>query len=488
MKSWKIVLFIFSVIAVLGVLCAFFPAGGLNIGPVNLRMCSIESVLNGTDDAEPVEEPEESPEELLARRLAELRADEEADFQAFMSSNPARIHFPDGDASIWDSFFESLDSASVRHLRIVHYGDSQLEEDRITNIYRSKLQERFGGNGVGLVSLMQTAYTLTTRQTRSGSLLRSMAFGSTKEFSVNGKYGPMAQACRLAGPYSFSFLPSAKTVGSNPSLYFTKVTLITDTLRKPVSFTWGEKAAELDTVPSALRRYRLELPDSTSKATFRLNGSADLYGIMLDSEKGVSVDNVALRGCSGTIFTNINADQLKDFYQGENVRLIILQFGGNAMPYLRVGKSAADFGAKIERQIRYVREQAPDAAILFIGPSDMSTNLNGTMQTYPSLPGVVDTLRNCANRAGAAYWDLYRVMGGKNSMKTWVKTGLAGPDYIHFSHRGAEKVGNLFYESLMFYYDYYKWRQHKEDEQIDSALAARLLSEPEDSVVAVSLE
>lgn len=464
MKSWKIVLFIFSVIAVLGVLCAFFPAGGLNVGPVNLRMCSLESVLTGTEDAVDVEEPEESPEELLARRLEELRADEEAGFLAFMRSNPARFHFPDGDVTVWDDFFESLDSAATKHMRIVHYGDSQLEEDRITNIYRAKLQERFGGGGVGMVSLMQTAYTLTTRQTRSSSLPRSMAFGSTRDFSVNGKYGPMAQACRLAGAFNVSFYPASKLSADNPSQYFTRVTLLTDTLRKPIALSCGEKTAEVDTVPSALRRYRLELPDSTNKASFRLSGTADVYGILLDGQTGVSVDNVAMRGCSGTIFTNVNADQLKDFYQGENVKLIVLQFGGNAMPYLRVGKSAAEFGAKIERQIRYVREQAPDAAILFIGPSDMSTNLNGAMQTYPSLPGVVDTLRNCANRAGAAYWDLYRVMGGKNSMKTWVSTGLAGPDYIHFSHKGAAKVGNLLYESLVFYYDYYKWRQRREEE------------------------
>ena len=53
---------------------------------------------------------------------------------------------------------------------------------------------------------------------------------------------------------------------------------------------------------------------------------------------------------------------------------------------------------------------------------------------------------------------MYAAMGGLNSMAQWVKQvpPLAGPDYVHFTPRGAEKMGDMLFDTLMLYYDYYK--------------------------------
>jgi lysophospholipase L1-like esterase len=47
---------------------------------------------------------------------------------------------------------------------------------------------------------------------------------------------------------------------------------------------------------------------------------------------------------------------------------------------------------------------------------------------------------------------MYHAMGGKGSMITWRNKGLAGSDYVHFTRKGATKVGKLLYEWL-------KWEQ-----------------------------
>lgn len=480
MKSYKVVIFIFSVITMLAALCAFFPAQGVTIGPMNLEFPTLEKALGGGKTVVE-EEPVESPEEILARRLSELRAAEETEYVDFMTNSPTRIFFPDGDVTIFDSFFDALDSASVRSTRIVHYGDSQLEEDRITNNVREQMQERFGGSGVGLMPLIQPYTTLTLKQLRTSSANRSIVYGA-KEFSVpSGRYGPMGQAARLVGSLGITYAPNTRLAEGYRGRRYDKITILTDTVRAPLTITSGALTATLDTISRPMRRYVLDVPDSTENITFHLSGTADVYGVMLDGATGVSVDNVAMRGCSGTIFTRIDAGQLKDFYDNENVSLIILQYGGNAVPYMRVGKALTEFGEKIYKQIRYVREQAPDAAILFIGPSDMSTNVNGSMRTYPALPAIIDTLRANANRAGAAYWDLYEVMGGQNSMVEWSRSGYAGKDYIHFTHKGADEVGNLLAQSLFLYYDYYKWRNKSLLEQLTPEVVEMLMNR-EDSV------
>ena len=144
-----------------------------------------------------------------------------------------------------------------------------------------------------------------------------------------------------------------------------------------------------------------------------------------------------------------------------DTRLIILQFGGNYMPVTRNTKIIEQYQEQIADQIRYFHEVAPQAKILFIGPSDMGKSVNGRVVTWPRLPELVDSLKATALRNDAAYWDLYRMMGGENSMVQWVKHNppLAGPDYIHLTPAGAQKVGETLTKSLLTYYDFYQLRK-----------------------------
>jgi len=141
--------------------------------------------------------------------------------------------------------------------------------------------------------------------------------------------------------------------------------------------------------------------------------------------------------------------------------MILLQYGGNSVPYLKTDKQISTYQESIRKQIVLLRELAPKAKIVFVGPSDMSTVVNGKRQTYPKLAGIVDSLRLAATESGAAYWDIYGVMGGENSMMQWVsaRPALAGSDYVHFTLAGSQKVGEMFCDALFLYYDYYQWRK-----------------------------
>ena len=131
-------------------------------------------------------------------------------------------------------------------------------------------------------------------------------------------------------------------------------------------------------------------------------------------------------------------------------------------------KSLNNYCTSIERQIRRVRQCCAGATILFIGPSDMSTRRGGVMQTYPMLPQLIDSLRTIALRNNAAYWDIYEVMGGHNSMIAWVNNGLAGPDYVHFTPAGARRVGKTLAQNFATMYDLYRTRKSIPKTQFDT--------------------
>lgn len=449
MKRSRIVLFQFSVIACLAAICTFFPEEGL----LGMHFPQFSEVLSA---AEPAQGP--SPEELIEQRRQAVLAAQRSEYQSFFREDPSRFYLPDDDIRFFDELFDAFERAETEPVRIVHYGDSQLEEDRITGTIRERLQARFGGNGPGMMPA-RNYDTPRMGVSSTTDLQRYFNYGSPSFRAGTRQYGPYADFTRLDTASSFSFYPLSRKKKAQKT--FERMTLVAGNLQSTLTvISKGDKrTVKAGTQPLVFVRF--ELPDSSTRASMTVAGYADLYGILLDSKTGIRMDNVAMRGSSGTSFTSMDREQLRSFYQEENVRMILLQYGGNSMSNLKTDKQISSYQESIRKLIVLMRELAPQAKIVFIGPSDMSTMVNGKFQTYPKLASVVDALRLTATENGAAYWDIYGVMGGENSMIKWVsaRPTLAGPDYVHFTSAGAQKIGEIFCEALFLYYDYYQWRK-----------------------------
>jgi lysophospholipase L1-like esterase len=346
-------------------------------------------------------------------------------------------------------------------IRIVHYGDSQIEEDRITNILREEWQKQYGGGGVGLIPLHQTIPTRSIRQwiyingtiqTAQGGPKRYIVYGPRSMRLTDDAYGVMGQVAVMdstlvAGSQDIKLHIEPAGKKRLPYHYFSRVRLLTDSVNLTLlSPSINDSLALMDSI------YTVQLPDSTTQCDMRLQGKGRVYGISLENPTGLIVDNIPMRGCSGNIFTKMDSMQLATFFSQTNTRLIIMQFGGNMIPQTENPTTISGYvRSTMRQQVRYLRACAPQAAILFIGPSDMSTNIDGQMTTYPLVPYMDKQLRKMAEEEQIAYWSMYEAMGGYNSMKAWHDRGLAGSDYVHFTRTGANKVGKMLYEWLMEY-------------------------------------
>jgi lysophospholipase L1-like esterase len=145
-------------------------------------------------------------------------------------------------------------------------------------------------------------------------------------------------------------------------------------------------------------------------------------------------------------------------YAHLNPDLIILEFGGNVMPYIKDEKQAIEYGNWFKSQVNRLKSLNPNAAFIVIGPGDMSIKDKTAFVTYPNLEFVRDALKDASLSTGCMFWDMYEVMGGKNSMPKWVNAdpSLAASDYIHFTPLGAKKIGEEFYDNLIRMYNKYK--------------------------------
>jgi lysophospholipase L1-like esterase len=469
LKPSGILAFLLSLFAVLFAIWFVFPAKGVNIGGTTLRFPNYESYLSDLQN----KEPEINVDSVLlsVQKSYEIPQGQEDTldyFYEYIHSNPNRVYFPGDDYTFLDDIFKEMENArkARKIVRVMHYGDSQLEMDRISANLRENFQNRFGGSGPGMVPMIQKVPTVSLLQSASGNVSRySLITDSLSNSDANRKYGPLAQFGRVSGSATFSFRVTTNRYCQPRAKQFSKITVLLGNMQGDVSLKikadTSVRTASVKRTADPVTKVEWQMPHDIKRGTISISGTVDVYGIAIDGGPGVAVDNVALRGCDGGVFSRINPELMADSYREMDTRLIIMQFGGNAMPAISSHKSIARYMQRIERQFTYFKKVAPKAKILFVGPSDMGKSVDGKMVTWPLLPELNDSLKlHCLNN-GVAYWDTFHVMGGEGSMAQWVKhsPAFAGPDYIHFTSKGAAEIGNALSKSLLLYDDFRKTRE-----------------------------
>ncbi|MDR1459820.1 MAG: hypothetical protein LBI60_06370 [Bacteroidales bacterium] len=465
MKPYKIFIFILLTFFVLGVLGFVFPKNGITIASTQLRFPSPEAVF--AVEKEEVIDIEEKLETLKKQtEISDMHSivDSLLFFREFVRANIARLHFPDNDYMYLDKFFTQLEKAksASKTLHILHYGDSQIEMDRISGVFRQRLQDEFSGEGVGIVPAIQTIPSISVRQSYFGSLFRYVVYGDTSQpRAAHRRYGLLANVAQLNGFATVTVGASGFKQAQEGAKQFSRLVLIVG--NNTANFT-----AKCQSRPHAIKETKKTVTTMTwdfnppvSRASIELEGKAEIYGISMEGKAGVTVDNVPLRGCSGTIFTRIDSLTLSQCYQQMNIGMIILQFGGNMMPQINSEKAIERYMNLITKQIQYLKRVSPSSVILFIGPSDMSKRVNGKMQTYTYLPALNEALKKTVIKNAGVYWDMFHVMGGENSMLSWVKhaPAWAGSDYIHFTEAGANQIAATLSDAFMMHYKFYATRK-----------------------------
>ena len=477
MRPHQVLIFVLSIIVGLAVIVLVFPKNGIKITkefvlyfpnfdeiftkePPSINVDSIVKNQLDIDSLENLLNDKDSSQTLDVEELKKLITP---------------LEFPDGDSTLLYPFFAKLDSiSSIGKVRIMHYGDSQIEVDRITSIIRYKLQERFGGYGLGLSTVGKLYAQFSIIQDNSDNWVRYTSYGKIDSLVKHDKYGAMAAFSRFT-PLRDSLEPISENVteawiefkksnfGYKNTRKFKSVNLYygNSILPVEVEILINDSIVDIDTlkVDTGLNILSYNSTKYIDNIRFNFKGmeSPDFYGISFEDTHGVIMDNIALRGSSGTMFTRINAQQLAEMYSILGTDLFILQFGGNVMPFLKDKEQAVNLSMYFYYQIQYLKSLVPNAQFIVIGPSDMATKVKDKFVTYPLLETMRDELKKVTLESGSAYWDTYEAMGGKNSMRAFVFADppLASTDFIHFTPLGAQIIANMFYNALILEYTQY---------------------------------
>ena len=255
--------------------------------------------------------------------------------------------------------------------RILHYGDSQIEGDRITAYLRNRLQGMYGGNGPGFIPIKQVYNQISAQVKPSKNWIRYAMFDRrAKKKLPHRKYGTYMSLSRFT-PHIDS-LPVQHILDSLPvhhaTINISKTKLSYFTLRKfkTIGLHYGNclspvgvKVFENDVIiqQDSLRvdgkyhYYNIRLSQVPDNVRIELEGkiSADFYGLTMDGGVGVQIDNVAMRGGSGTIFSGTSAENYALMAQQLDPKIVIMQYGRNTVPYLKDSTSVDKYRRRISK-------------------------------------------------------------------------------------------------------------------------------------------
>ncbi|MGZ5243916.1 MAG: hypothetical protein ACXWEY_14730 [Bacteroidia bacterium] len=490
-KPYNTLLLLLLVIALLGAYVWAFPSGELVLNDnVKLRFVSLDEVLNPKEvkyaDITNIlshEETFDADSALLGSSGGNLQADSQTQFTDTTQYSQAdvdallnikyKIQYPEGKESLLKDFFASLDMVKdqTSPTRIFHFGDSQIEGDRITGTIRAKMQHKFGGCGAGIVPLFDVTDMRTSVRLKASKNWKKYAvYGNlhkgarTKYFGLQGSiYRPLAQTGKdsTLQTYKTAWVQLSKSYnGYANTNRFEEIKLYYGNAKRPSCVSiFSAGNIWKDSLPAGgfvVKKLPVDSFKKDVKLEFPADLGVDIYGIGMDCKTGIAVDNVAMRGSSGIDFTRIDAAFLAQQVKATNTKLLILQFGVNVVPNPLNDYSYYEKG--YYRQLQFLKDNLPGVSILVIGISDVAIKDGSHYVSSPNITLIRDAQKKAAFKAGCAFWDLYEAMGGENSMPSWVnsKPALAEKDFTHFNARGAKIIGEMIYNALMSEFLSYK--------------------------------
>lgn len=478
MKPIQTLLFLVAVGALSLGLAMVTPKSGFDLGHgIQLKFASLEKDTASFEPVDKIEDVESFLEEL------EVEIDSTAIKDSIKLAKIARrqrlskIQWNENNRETMNSLFSALEETKATKktkVRIMHFGDSQIEGDRITGVIRSQIQKEYGGIGPGLVPVVESVPNAAIKQTNSENWNRFTLYGRVDTNIQHKRYAPLCSFGMFTYPTDTNL---SETQNAWVQFETSKMTYFKTRKYNQVKLYYGHSSqafiskvitgdsTEVDskivgsTDGYAQLNWEFETTPEKLRFEFTAKKSPEFYAFSFEGNYGVTVDNIGLRGSSGTLFKRLDGSQLKGFMKSQPIELIILQFGGNSVPYITSIEKADKYGKWFKSQITYLKSINPNAAFIIIGPSDMATKIDGNYATYPYLEAVRDALKNAAFETSSGYWDLYEVMGGRNSMISWVEAEkpLAGKDYVHFNNLGTRKVSELFMNA--FWHERDLWQQ-----------------------------
>jgi lysophospholipase L1-like esterase len=335
-------------------------------------------------------------------------------------------------------------------LHVIQFGDSHTAADEWTGGLREEIQQRFGNGG-------------------SGFSLAGRPFLGYRRFDIRGGGSALwhSEGLRTGAGDGFYGLGgvSIETTRAGQSVYARGEcdSLEVDYLVQPgggavAVYVDGERRDEFSTdgvqmAPGAVR-YDLSPGLHTFKVVTLEPRPVRLFGWVADRNAGVTYEALGINGAEAGVMLKWNEIMLATYLQRRSPAMIVLSYGTNEASDPSWTPEA--YEAMFSSLLAQLRQAAPTATILVLGPGDRWTRTRYSVRLVAGIDWVIAAQKRACAANRCVYWDTRQRMGGRGSMRDWVDAGLGQIDYVHFTAAGYRRLAEVLFADLMGQYEIYK--------------------------------
>jgi lysophospholipase L1-like esterase len=338
-----------------------------------------------------------------------------------------------------------------RAVRVSWYGDSVIASDEIPGRLRQKLQGELGDGGPGFVFIVPPhrfcEHEAITRSAGGGWTSHAITVLQTPD----GLYGPGGASAETDGGRATIKLVSG-TVTSVELYYLAQPHGGTTT----ITGDDGELLHAETAGDAKLPGYTAATTAGVSKIDLETKGRVRLFGVDLENARGAVVDNLGVVSVNVKSWLKADAAHWSTELGHRGADLILVTIGANEAHWLApADKDTRDYQGHYEELLARIRTGRPDASCLVVSPTDQAMEKDGEYPSRPVMPVLVEAQRRAAHAKGCAFYSTYDWMGGKGSSAKWYKRGLVGSDFTHLTQKGANKLADGLFTTLMTGYQRY---------------------------------
>jgi lysophospholipase L1-like esterase len=339
---------------------------------------------------------------------------------------------------------------ATRAIRIAILGDSLIADDTIADRLRQRLGKRFGTAGPGFVPVVPPPggkrHFAVKRTTRTSSW---KVHRVTQPLARDRLLGYAGASNESRGHATARLVPTDKDLSTVELHYLAQpgggdLDVLVD----------GKKLQTIDTSGKAKKAgyATVTAKGGIGKLELRASGKVRLFGVALEAERGVVVDNLGIKNATAMAWTK----NQKDHWQGQIAHrapdLFIVMIGSNEAGWLS-GKPLAGYQKVIEALLAPIRAGNPDGSCLVIAPLDQVAGRIKKLPQRKSIVPMVEAQRRAAAAAGCAFWDAYAWMGGARSSLAWYRSGWMTRDFAHPTTGGDRRIADALAAGLIAAYE-----------------------------------
>ncbi len=386
--------------------------------------------------------PDEVPKQTASVNEGDTTAYHPADIKPIDYSAVSTGDVPDIEdfGGTMSHFRAALAQAGSRPVRIAFFGDSFIEGDILTSDLREMLQAQYGGKGVGWIdiSCVSERFRLTAKTNCSG----------WESHHANDRNGHQGSLQGLNGGY---FIAKGKasfnvTTSKGHAAIADRATI----LYVPGGLSFKGRVNGAETQPAindgGAMAAAVFQSANIGKFAFDAAGSGRVFGVALDGNTGICLDNYSMRGSNGWYTANTADDILSAYARLRPYDLFIFEYGLNI-----ANKKQTDYSlytSKFKKVIRKIKAHFPNASILILGSGDRDERSTDGLVTMRGVKELIAAQRQMAADEGVAFWNLFIAMGGEGSIGRMQKNGQANLDFTHINAAGGKVVAKSLFKSL----------------------------------------